>query len=330
MNQHNTEREQRFIDLAAELADDFAGRAAQHDEEASFPYENYARLRETGYTHPDHSRGTGRAGREPAGAHQGAGASGPGRGATALAINMHFNTMGLLIDLYHSSKLANVEAKLRKIAAERLICGGSGSEPDNAIYSSAPAHHRAPRGRRIHRERAQDFRHPERRDRLSFSPRRSGRMRPQGPTILTFFIQPTDTPGLAFKDDWNVMGMRATASRSSELKDAFVARRRRGGRDTGSDGPLRVTKMFRQGPVFDRRALHRYCGGGAQFRGRLHARPPALSAQGSDEPPAQRLQQGGRDGHADRGRARRDVEGGGAKWTLTNPSSGRARRWPRA
>ena len=50
MNQLNTEREQRFIDLAAGLADDFAQRAAQHDEEASFPYENYARLKESGYT----------------------------------------------------------------------------------------------------------------------------------------------------------------------------------------------------------------------------------------------------------------------------------------
>src|SRR6202023_2934457 len=45
MNQINTEREQRFIDLAATLADDFAERAARHDEEASFPHENYARMR---------------------------------------------------------------------------------------------------------------------------------------------------------------------------------------------------------------------------------------------------------------------------------------------
>ena len=45
MNQFHTPREQRFIDLAASLADDFAQRAAQHDEEGSFPYENYARLK---------------------------------------------------------------------------------------------------------------------------------------------------------------------------------------------------------------------------------------------------------------------------------------------
>ena len=40
MNQLNTEREQRFVDLAAGLADEFAPRAAQHDEDASFPDEN--------------------------------------------------------------------------------------------------------------------------------------------------------------------------------------------------------------------------------------------------------------------------------------------------
>ena len=44
MQQFHTEREQGFIDLAITLADDFATRAAQHDEEGSFPYENYTRL----------------------------------------------------------------------------------------------------------------------------------------------------------------------------------------------------------------------------------------------------------------------------------------------
>src|SRR5712692_171336 len=30
------------------------------------------------------------------------------------------------------------------------------------------------------------------------------------------------TPGLIIKDDWHTMGMRSTASNSTELKDAFV------------------------------------------------------------------------------------------------------------
>ena len=50
MQQHYTEREQGWIDLAGTMADDFAKRAAQHDEERSFPHENYAQLRETGYS----------------------------------------------------------------------------------------------------------------------------------------------------------------------------------------------------------------------------------------------------------------------------------------
>jgi len=45
---------------------------------------------------------------------------------------------------------------------------------------------------------------------------------PQGPTIITFFIPPKETPGVTFKDDWYTMGMRATASRGAELKEAFI------------------------------------------------------------------------------------------------------------
>jgi alkylation response protein AidB-like acyl-CoA dehydrogenase len=40
-------------------------------------------------------------------------------------------------------------------------------------------------------------------------------------TIITFLI-PRDTPGFIIKDDWHTMGMRSTASNSTELKEAFV------------------------------------------------------------------------------------------------------------
>src|SRR5215469_18878406 len=101
MNQLNTAREQRFIDLAAMLGDEFAPRAAQHDEEGSFPYENYARLKETGYTTliiPEELGGLGATLLERIKAQE---RLAMGCGATALAINMHFNVLGLLIDLHH-------------------------------------------------------------------------------------------------------------------------------------------------------------------------------------------------------------------------------------
>ena len=130
MNQLNTEREQRFVDLAAGLADEFAPRAAQHDEDASFPDENYARLKQTGYTVliiPEKLGGLGATLLERIKAQE---RLAQGCGATALAINMHFNTLGLLIDLHRKFKAPNVAEKLRRIASERLIDIGTLADRD--------------------------------------------------------------------------------------------------------------------------------------------------------------------------------------------------------
>jgi len=133
MNQLHTAHEQRFIDLAATLADEFAQRAARYDEEEAFPYENYARLRESGYsimTIPEELGGLGASMLQRIKAQE---RLAQGCGATALAINMHLNAIGLLIDFWRKFKDPKIEAKLRQIAAGRLICGGSASEPDNAV-----------------------------------------------------------------------------------------------------------------------------------------------------------------------------------------------------
>jgi len=246
MNQLNTEREQRFIDLAATLADDFKQRAAQHDEEASFPHENYARLRESGYTNlimPEKFGGLGASMLERLKAQE---RLAMGCGPTALAINMHFNVMGLLIDLERKFHAPNVTAMLQRIATERLICGGSGSEPENDVIKLRPRTTArkepggwAVNGRKIFGTQsiALDL----------FFAEATWEDAPQGETIISFFISPRDTPGLVFKDDWYTMGMRATASRSSELKDAFVPDAAvvltRGVSKSG-----RVTKVFAKAP----------------------------------------------------------------------------------
>lgn len=220
MQQFHTEREQRFTDLAATLADDFAQRAAHHDEEESFPYENYARLKESGYTImtiPEELGGAGASILERIKAQE---RLAQGCGATALAINMHFNVAGLAIDLWRKFKDPKVENLLRKIASGRLIVGGSASEPDNAVPVLRPraTAQRVEGGWRVNGRKifstqsiALDF---------YFSEATCDNGAEKA-TILTFLI-PRDTPGLILKDDWHTMGMRATASRSTELKDAFV------------------------------------------------------------------------------------------------------------
>jgi alkylation response protein AidB-like acyl-CoA dehydrogenase len=144
-----------------------------------------------------------------------------GCGATALAINMHFNALGLLIDLWRKLRDAKIENALRQIAQGRLICGGSASEPDNAIPVLRPratarrvAGGWLVNGRKIFGTQSIALD-------LYFS-EATWVDSPQGETIITFVVPPRDTPGLVFKDDWHTMGMRATASRSAELKDAFV------------------------------------------------------------------------------------------------------------
>jgi alkylation response protein AidB-like acyl-CoA dehydrogenase len=221
MNQFHTEREQRFIDLAASLADDFAQRTAQHDEEGSFPYENYARMRESGYTImtiPEELGGAGASILERIKAQE---RLAQGCGATALAVNMHLNVVGLVVDLWRKFKDPRAETLLRKIASGRLIVGGSGSEPDNAVPVLKPRA-RAERinggwrvnGRKIFSTQSIALD-------LYFS-EATCENGSQGDTIITFLIPPSETPGLLFKYDWNTMGMRATASMSTELKDALV------------------------------------------------------------------------------------------------------------
>src|SRR5262245_23684798 len=138
MHQFHTEHEQRFIDLAATLADEFAPRAAQYDEQEAFPYENYARMRETGYTImtiPEELGGLGASLLDRIKAQE---RLAQGCGATALAINMHLNVLGLAIDLWRKFKDPKTENLLRKIASGRLIVGGSGSEPDSAFPMLRP------------------------------------------------------------------------------------------------------------------------------------------------------------------------------------------------
>src|SRR5271170_1233442 len=192
MNQLHNEPERRFIDLAGELADDFATRAARHDEEGSFPFENYERLKSSGYTRltiPESLGGLGATMLERIKAQE---RLAQGCGATALAINMHFNTVGLLIDVHRKFKAPNVEQKLRRIAAEQLICGGSGSEPDNAIVALRPRTMAQPvdggwlvNGRKIFGTQsvAMDL----------FFAEAICEDGPRGPTILTFFISPRNS-----------------------------------------------------------------------------------------------------------------------------------------
>lgn len=222
MQQHHSAGEQSWVDVAGRMADDFAQRAAQHDEERSFPYENYAQLRETGYsimTIPTELGGGGASLLERIKAQE---RLAQGCGPTALAINMHFNILGVVTDVWRTTKDARAEALLRQIAKNRWIVGGSGSEADNAVTVLRPKATAEPTaggwkvsGKKIFSTQSIAV------DRYFSEATWGPSSNPKDGKIISFLI-PRDTPGLLMKDDWNTMGMRATESRSTELQNAFV------------------------------------------------------------------------------------------------------------
>jgi len=219
--QQYTDRERRFIDWAARHAQDFSARAADHDREASFPFENYGALKESGYIAlniPEEFGGAGATLLERIKAQE---KLAEGCGSTALAVNMHFNTVSMLTLLWQKQASPHVARLLGEVAAQRLVIGGSFTEPGNAIGLLRPQT-RATRvdggwrlnGAKIFSSQSIAL------DR--FFSEATWDEAPGGPVVLTFLI-PVQTPALSFKEDWNAMGMRATASNTTAITDAFLA-----------------------------------------------------------------------------------------------------------
>lgn len=230
-----TPKQRSLLALANELGrTKFAPRAAQWDEEASFPFPNYDDLRQAGLLAlcvPE--------------SHGGLGADYPtymmvaaeiGRfcGATALTYNMHIcSTMwtGVLAEGIPMTEAQREEhARRRELHFKRVVEGG-------AVYAqpfsegSAAAAGRAPfgttarkvaggwvvNGRKIFASLsgAADYygvlctedkgdQHPDVRDTL-------------------YLAVPAASEGVAITGDWNPLGMRGTVSRNLVFKDVFVS-----------------------------------------------------------------------------------------------------------
>ena len=88
-----TDKQQRIIDLARKLAREFAPRAEQHDREGSFPFENIARLKESGYSAMTTPKEYGGWGADPLTFVLAQEQLVQGCCATAFAINMHLNSV---------------------------------------------------------------------------------------------------------------------------------------------------------------------------------------------------------------------------------------------
>jgi alkylation response protein AidB-like acyl-CoA dehydrogenase len=230
-----TPQQRELIALAHELGQGkFAARAAQWDEEASFPFANYADLREAGLLALCVPKAYGGLGADYATYMMVAAEIGRFCGATALTYNMHIcSTMwtGVLADGIPMSDEQRAEhARRRELHFARVV-------KDGAVYAqpfsegSAAAAGRAPfgttarkveggwivNGRKIFASLsgAADYygvlctedkgdAHPDARDTL-------------------YLAVPATSEGLTISGDWNPLGMRGTVSRNLQFKEVFVA-----------------------------------------------------------------------------------------------------------
>src|ERR671916_1828411 len=110
----------RFVALAAELGQEFSGRAAEHDRENSFPAENFVRMREQGYLRlavPTELGGLGATMRQVCYAQA---ELAKHCASTALAVNMHHYLV--LANAYRWRRgAAAAEGVLRRVANDGIV-----------------------------------------------------------------------------------------------------------------------------------------------------------------------------------------------------------------
>jgi alkylation response protein AidB-like acyl-CoA dehydrogenase len=126
-----TERQQHFIKLAAAHAEDFKTRVAQHDRENTFPFENVAAMKASGYTNMTIPAELGGGGANVLGFTLAQERLARGDGPMAVAINMHLWAVAWLADLWRSGT-ESARSVLESIAHDRLILAGGVSDPSNS------------------------------------------------------------------------------------------------------------------------------------------------------------------------------------------------------
>src|SRR5579862_1416978 len=213
-----SEKREKLVALARELADDFATRAAEHDRNNSFPFENIARLKETAYTAliiPEANGGLGADLEDYVLCQE---QLAQGCSATAIAINMHLFGLGSMVE---RSTGARPEEKLflDAIGQGKQIIGGGISEPETGgdwgLFATKA------------RKDGDSYVINGRKTFTSLSPvidlfMVMATIEETSPPRSSTFLIPKGTSGLELSETWDAMGMRATASHDLVIKDVVV------------------------------------------------------------------------------------------------------------
>ncbi|HEX8995200.1 MAG TPA: acyl-CoA dehydrogenase family protein [Ktedonobacterales bacterium] len=237
MKYPSTDRQRRFLELAEPLARRFAERAAQHDAEGSFPFENFADLREAGLlglTTPEQYGGLGANELEYALTLE---RLAWGDASTALALGMSLSNIGQIAEgaLWPD----RAPALFREVAQQGAMLNTAQAEPEmgSPSYGGLPATkaRRDPTGgwrlsgRKIYTTGAPGLRY--------FIVMAAIEEEGRSPRIGDF-LTPSDAPGLRIEQTWNALALRSSGSDDLILDDVWVAEEALlGAREPGQPDP---------------------------------------------------------------------------------------------
>ena len=224
-----TEAGLRLVALAEEHAEDFATRAQQHDEENSFPKENFEAMQKSGMMAafvPEEFGGLGveslhdlmvalnRIGR--------------GDGSTAIAANMHLTISWTIWRLWKAARAAHdgpraagLEAPLRQIGAGELLGCVLTSEPGTDLrHPMTEAKRDADGGWVVNGFKFFGTLSPV--SNVFFVGVRTPN--DDGSYDSGFAIIPRGTAGMEIKENWDALGMRGSGSHEVTFKDCRLPR----------------------------------------------------------------------------------------------------------
>ena len=234
------ERTQRLVALAGELADDFATRADEHDQQNTFPFENFDRLKDSGYMSlpvPEELGGLGGSLLDFAMCQE---RLAQGCGSTALAANMHLFALGSMMEnllnppeTFRAPSESDVSAEVLAATArmmatmlvqQKLVIGGGFTEAEIGGNWGFPT---TTAVRQEHND-VPGFVLNGRKTFTSLSPIidlfsvNTSTTDLDGKPVIGLFVVPRGTPGIEIVETWDTMSMRATASHDMVIKDCWV------------------------------------------------------------------------------------------------------------
>lgn len=204
-----------FVALAATLGAEFAPRAATHDRENTFVYENFDRMRESGYLRlavPEELGGLGASMRQVCFAQA---TLARACASTALAVNMHLYLT--LSNVFRWRRNApGAENLLRRVASEGIVLMTSGGS--DGIYPSGTAV-KENGGYRISGRKIFCSQAPV----AAVLTTMARYDDPDEGSVVLLAGIPMASSGVSVPETWDALGMRATGSHDVLLEDVKIA-----------------------------------------------------------------------------------------------------------